>query len=348
MLTKVKRTKKIYLTAVSLLLVMPLLCIQRPARAAVLGSRDVVVSNSLPSAVTSHLFSFTIPGATPVASIQFEYCSNTPTVGGPCTAPAGLSLSAAVLSNQTGEVGFSIHGSSTVNNLIITRTSAPTTAGPVSYTFSSITNQSTNQSVYVRISTYASTDASGPVTDEGAVVYSTARGLGVDGFVPPYLTFCVGVSIAVNCATTTGSLLNFGEFTTAGPRFLTSEFSGSTNDPGGFSTSIVGQTMTSGNNIIPALNPPQASQPGVSQFGMNLRANTSPGVGADPVGPGTSNPVVQMNSPNLFFLSNQTVTNSPLPTDFTKFTASYIVNISSSQSPGIYSTTLTYIAVAAF
>ena len=332
----------------SLLIASPLFYAQ-PAYAATLSSRSVVIGDSTPSANTDHTFGFTIQTIAPLGSIEFEYCDNSPFIGGPCTAPAGLDLSGAVLSSQTGETGFSIDPSSTSNRLVLTRVPVAPSAIPVSYTFTNVVNPSaTSLPVYVRVSTFASTDASGARTDEGAVVFSTASNVSVEGYVPPYLTFCVGVTVAVNCSTATGSLLNFGALLPSQTKYLSSEFSGATNDPGGFSTSVTGVTMTSGNNIIPAPATAQASQPGVSQFGMNLRANSSPIVGQEPSGPGTSASLPPLNTPNLFAFSNQVITNSSLPTDFRKFTASYIVNVSPSQKAGIYNTTLTYIAVAAF
>ena len=318
------------------------------AEAAILSSRDVVVLNSNPSVVTSHIYSFTIASNTLVGSMKFEYCINSPTVGGSCTVPPGLSLSSAVISSQIGAAGFSIDGSSTVSTLILTRPPAPVSPGPASYTFSNVINQSGNLTVFVRVSTYASVDATGPLTDEGAVVYSTARGLGVGGYVPPYLLFCVGVTVTTNCTASSGALLDFGELSSTSTKTSSSEFSGSTNDPGGFSTTVIGQTMTAGNEVITPMGAVQFSLPGTGQFGMNLRANSSPNIGAEPVGPGTSVPVAQMNIPNKFFFGQQVVANSTLSTDFTKLTASYIVNVSPSQRPGIYNTTLTYIAMAAF
>ena len=170
----------------------------------------------------------------------------------------------------------------------------------------------------------------------------------VNGFVPPYLSFCVGITVAGDCSFASGQLLNFGELSKVSPKFLTSQFAGATNDPGGFSTSVTGVTMTSGTNTIPSLSIPQFSSPGVSQFGMNLRSNTNPAVGADPSGIGTSAISPNFANPNLFSFNNQIVTNSTIPTDYNVFTVSYMVNISNSQSPGVYNTTLTYIAVAAF
>jgi hypothetical protein len=107
--------------------------------------------------------------------------------------------------------------------------------------------------------------------------------------------------------------------------------------------------MTSGNNVIPAVNPTGTSKVGVSQFGLNLRANSNPAIGADPQGVGTGVPVAGYNTPNQFkFVNGGNIASSNLTTEFNKMTASYIVNISSAQPPGIYATTITYLAVGDF
>jgi hypothetical protein len=81
---------------------------------------------------------------------------------------------------------------------------------------------------------------------------------------------------------------------------------------------------------------------------MNLRVNTSPAVGSNPSGVGTGVISPSFSVPNSYFFNNQVVASSVKSTDFNVFTVSYIVNISGDQQPGIYTTTLTYVAVAAF
>ena len=107
--------------------------------------------------------------------------------------------------------------------------------------------------------------------------------------------------------------------------------------------------MTSGNNVIPANNPQSPSIKGKSQFGINLRANSTPSVGHEPSGVGSGVVKPAYATPNQFYFSpDSLVASSPLPTDYTVFTASYVVNVSSVQPTGVYSTTSSYIATAAF
>jgi hypothetical protein len=318
-------------------------------KSAAMSNQSVVIGTAEPSAATTHNYTFTLASAGNVGSIEFEYCINSPFVGQPCTFPTGFSASAAVLDNQNGETGFSISGISTSNRLVLTRTSASSSAIPVSYSFSNIVNpEAPISTVYVRIATYSTEDATGPTLDEGAVAFASNENVIVEGYVPPFLTFCVGVTVAPNCTAFSGRLLDFGELRFNAARYVASQFAVSTNDPGGYSTMVTGPTMTSGNNTIDAITAPRPSLPGTSQFGMNLRSNSSPPIGADPVGAGTGTVSTGFNQPNRFFYDNQVVVQSPVPSDFNTFTVSYLVNVPRGQKPGIYSTTLTYIASAAF
>ncbi len=334
----------------ALVLAFAVVAAPHSARADQLYNRSVTVASPLPSANTSHLFRFTYSSVSPVGSIEFEYCINTPFVGQPCTAPPGLNTSAGTLQSQAGETGFSVDAGATNNRIILTRTAAPTSAVPATYNLANVVNQgATNTPVYVRVATYASEDATGPRTDEGAVVYSTSSAINVEGYVPPYLTFCVGVTVALNCSSANGSQLNFGELSSRQPRFVSSQFSVATNDPAGYATTVTGTTMMSGNNIIPAIDSaPQPSVTGQSQFGMNLRANGNPAVGADRVGSGVGQIAANYNNPNQFYFKNATMVTSTLPSDFNIFTVSYVTNVSAAQQAGVYVATMTYIATAAF
>ena len=312
-------------------------------------NRSITIGNSVISANTQYKIDFDYSTVGSVGSVKFEFCENSPLVYLPCVPPAGIDVSASVLAVQSGETGFIVDPLTTTSTIVLSRPSALTSVIPSSYTFTNVSNPSLNTTTFVRVTTYASIDTSGPFTDDGSMAFSTVDNVTVNGFVPPYLSFCVGVTVAVDCSSASGQQLNFGELSKTSPNFLTSQFAGATNDPGGFSTSVTGITMTSGTNVIPALNGfPQSSQAGTSQFGMNLRFNSSPAVGSDPIGVGTSVISPQFNVSNNFFFNNQVVTNSTLPTDYNVFTVSYLVNVSNSQSPGVYNTTLTYIAIAAF
>lgn len=319
-------------------------------RAAKLSDRSIAIDDPKPGAVTTHTFRFDIETAGSLGSIVLEYCHNDPLFENPCLPPAGLDVSTGALVAQSGQTGFTIHASSTANKLILTRTAAPAAPGSVQYAFTGITNPSSNNTTnYVRLSTHASTDGSGARIDEGGVAFRILSGISTDAYVPPYLLFCVGITVELDCAAATGNYLDLGELSTGLPKAGTSQYSGATNDESGYAVSIFASTLTSGNQIIPALPVPVVSQPGTSQFGINVRANTDPPVGQDPVGSGSAIAAVDYGTPDLFvYRSGDTLSSAVLPSEYNRFTVSYIVNIAADQAPGIYSSTFTYIATATF
>lgn len=328
----------------------PLILFSASTKADTILTRSVRIGNSRASANTFQEFTFTLPTAGTIGSIEFEYCADTPFTDTACFAPAGLDVSGASLASQSGLTGFSVHPSTTANKVVLTRTPAANLAfQAVLYRFNNMVNPSSDAQTYVRISTYSSDDASGAYTDDGAVLFATVSGVSVEGYVPPYLTFCTGLTVAMNCTSSTGNFIDLDELSKTSASYGSSQYSGATNDPGGFTTTISGTTMTSGTNIIPALSSQAPSRPGTSQFGINLRANSNPPVGTNRTGSGDSVASTGYNTPNLFkFVPNQIISRSTLPTDFNRFTVSYLVNASANQKAGIYSSTLTYIAVAAF
>jgi len=344
-------TKTLRLSLLALLLgVVLVLGSYLPANAAFLSQRSVIVATSKISEVTAHDFAFSVPNISPIGSIKFEYCTNSPNVAVACAAPAGMDVTTAVINTQTGETGFSVHPSTTFNSLILTRPSVNTSIGPSHFIFSNVTNPSTPSiTIYVRITTYVTTDATGLFTDQGSIAFSTSGGLGVGGFVPPYLTFCAAVVVAPDCSSMSGQLFSFGEFNKLLTSTTTSQFAIATNDPVGYGVYLDGNTMTAGNLTIPALATGDISRTGVSQFGINLKSNTVPSLGVDISGTGTGVASVGYNTPNIFRLVNgEKIAESLLPTEFNVFTVSYIVNISATQSAGFYATTITYVATVLF
>jgi hypothetical protein len=318
--------------------------------AADVTDRSVHLSSSTASATTSHEFEFTIATPGLIGSLAFEYCSNSPLDNVVCAPPSGFDISGAVLSTQTGETGFAVHANTTANRLVLTRPPAAAAAIPVQYLLDSVVNPDTPGTHYVRIYTYATDDATGLPTDRGGIAISLNSGVDVSTFVPPILEFCVAVAItSTNCTTTVGSNINFGTFESETTSFATTQMVAATNGVGGYSISVIGTTMTSGNNVIPALAAPSGSNAGTSQFGINLRNNANPNVGVNVTGLGSGAADASYNSPNNFmFADSDIVARSLLSTDYNKYTVSYIVNINPDQAPGFYATTISYVALASF
>lgn len=325
-----------------------------PARAfalpAMINRFDRMSSASVSDTAT-HLVGFTITQTTTaLGSVEIEFCSNNPFPGAPCTPPNGFDLTGASLSNQSGNTGFTIHPSSNINRIVLTRIPSLPSGVASTYQFDNVINPSTVGSYFVRLRTFSSTDASGGPIEEGGIAFAINDLFNVASEVPPYLKFCTGVTIVnYDCSTATNFFINLGEFSASSASSASSEFVLATNAGYGLSVSYNGTTLTSGNNTISELVPGGGSLPGTSQFGINLRANTNPGVGSEPNGPGTATVRPAYITPNVFrFVSGESIVSTTTTSDNQKFTVSYLVNVSGAQPAGVYATTLTFICLANF
>lgn len=316
--------------------------------AATLSQRKLAILDALPSAVTTHDFTFSYASSDPIAAVSFEYCTS-PLIVLVCDAPAGLDASTAVLSGQSGETGF-IVTEATANRLVLSRpVPAVPAVNPSQYTFDTITNPADIGPFYVRITTHASSDASDPAIDFGAVVNATTQGVTISTEVPPILKFCVGLTVDMQCQAIDGNLVDLGTLSATNTASGNSQMLAGTNAEFGLAIAVYGTTLTSGTNTITALANPTPSAPGNSQFGLNLRENSSPDSGQEPIGIGVANPSDRYNTANRYaFVSGDVVATSPVATDLRLFTSTYIANITPAQTPGVYTATLTYVCTATF
>jgi hypothetical protein len=321
-------------------------------------SRFDQMADSSVSADTTHNLGFTLDSsASALGSIEFQFCSNNPLEGTPCTPPTGFSISGATLSSQAGNTGFSVSPLTSANDLILSNGSVinSPSLSPNLYIMTGVVNPSTVGTFYIRIYTYSSLDATGIPTETGGVALSTAVGLSVVSYVPPFLEFCAGAVIYNNdCSTIVNYIVNMGDIADNQTAVATSQFLGATNASGGYSVSVTGTTLTSGNNTIPSLSTPSPSIIGQDQFGMNLRVNDIPSFGSDPIGeidPLSPTPVIASNydAPNFYtFNNNDSLVSIPRPSLPVTYTVGYITNASAGQPVGVYTTTLTYICLANF
>lgn len=321
------------------------------ASATIVQDRFVQLETARPSDTGLHRIGFTVTDfSEDLGSIRFEYCQNDPIIGSPCVPPTDFDATNVSIESQSGETGFDIHEDSDANNIILSRTPVAPTAAELVYELDDITNPSFIGSFYTRIYTYPTDDVSGATTQTGGVALSTNLDLNVEAEVPPYLTFCAAVVISgLDCGSASSFFINLGEFSTAQTRTASSQMVAATNAANGYAIRVQGTTLTSGNNTIPALFVQDGSSPGTGQFGLNLRNNSNPNVGSNPVGPGTAQPTNNYNSVNRYrFVSNDAVASSPIASSTRKFTSSYIINVAANQAPGVYSTTISYLALANF
>ncbi len=321
--------------------------------AAYMGTRSLTISNSKAGANgVDYDVLFTTVTPSSVGSIEIQFCSNSTIVIDPCQAPVGFDATGAVLTNQTGTnmTGFSISGSSTANDVILTRPAAGAGAVTAEYIFNGVINPSAEGSYYVRVNTFPTIDASGPLTDHGGMAFSINNPFDVAVTVPPYLLFCVGITVSgTDCTTASGDFIDLGNLSAASTSKGQSQMVVATNGKTGFNITANGTTLESGNNTIPAMNVAAPITVGTSQFGINLRSNSNPAVGANPSGPGTGVPSINYNTPNQFhYADGDVVVSKNIPEDLRKYTVSYIVNVGTSQAVGIYASTFTYVATANF
>ncbi|HEY8998817.1 MAG TPA: hypothetical protein VIM53_00695 [Candidatus Saccharimonadales bacterium] len=303
------------------------------------GTHDVVYN-----------FSFGFLQSETLGSIEFQFCSNDPLIGDPCTAPYGFDALNVQLASQSGEGGFFVSGSSTVNDILLTRPASSATPGNANYVFTQIINPTDAGSYYVRLLAYPTTDGTGAPNDTGGIAFALNSQISLSAQVPPYLLFCAGTNIVgFDCTTATNEYIDFGDLSSSTPSAADTQLVIATNGQGGYGIWVTGTTLTSGNNVIPALAADTASQTGTNQFGLNLADNTSPQVGASVQGPGTATVEPNYAAANRFrFVSGEELASVPHADDYRKYTVSYVVNVAKSQPPGVYVSTLTYVATANF
>lgn len=298
----------------------------------------------------AYQFAFT-PGTSGfVGSIEFQFCSNSALIDDPCTAPYGLDVLNANLTSQTGTTGFMKAPGVSANDIVLTQNPPLfVNSNPVTFTFDNIINPTDEGSYFVKIFTYANTTATGVPVDFGAMAFPINHSFSVSAEVPPYLTFCGGVSISgFNCSTAGDDVIDFGQFSSAVSSAGQSQLVAATNAGSGYAIYVNGTTMTSGNNVLPAMQN-DTSKVGVSQFGINLRNNTSPNIGENITGPGTGTVTANYNQVNRYrFTAGENIATATQAQDFRKYTVSYVVNVDKNQAPGVYSTTLTYVCLANF
>lgn len=345
-----KKQRILFLGAIASLLTGSVWLYVNRAQAIRFEERGMYINSARAGDTTFYEVSFKYPTANSVGSVRMEFC-DTPIPSLPCNVPSGLDVSGGVLSSQSGETGFSIV-QQTGNLIILGRTPSVTGSALSTYRFDDMVNPSgETQDFYIRLTSHASNDGSGPLIDFGSVSAQLTPEIEIWTQVPPILVFCVAAIInSSDCTDAEGNFVNFGELQSNQTYYASSEILTRTNARSGVTVYAAGTTMTSGIRTIPAITTPTESFVGVGQFGINFAVNSTPSVGASPTGPG-ANLVLEpdYDIPDKYhFNSGDTVAVSTSVTPWRKITASYIVNVPQDQPPGVYSTTITYIGLATF
>lgn len=139
------------------------------------------------------------------------------------------------------------------------------------------------------------------------------------------------------------SSINFGALSTSATSTATSTFNVTNYTSYGYVVQTIGSPPSTGSYTLAGMSPAGPSQTGVEQFGINLRANTSPiTFGAD----ATQSPdntfsfgvaAANYNTPNNFrYVAGETIASAPKSSGKTNYTISYIVNASTTTAGGTY------------
>lgn len=174
------------------------------------------------------------------------------------------------------------------------------------------------------------------IGDSSSTSYSTSGGYTTTP--DPALTFTVNTSS-----------INFGNLNSTMTATGTATFSVINYTTSGYIVTIDGATLTSGGNDINALATPTASAAGTEQFGINLKDNATPNIGAEASG-GNGAAATNYNAADLYkYVAGDTLANATRNSGQTNFTLSYIVNINIVSTPtGAYSATHTLICTGTY
>lgn len=308
------------------------------------------MKSSVPGATTSYTVSFRYMSPQAVGSVDMLFCLD-PIPYHPCVTPPGLDVSDVGLDDQAGEIGFSIL-SKTTNRIVLSRPASMITGAPSSYTFDNIVNPTdTSQAFSIRLKSHASTNASGPQIDFGSVRGQVTNGVVIETQVPPMLIFCAAEEVVESCVNTNENYYtDMGELSAKSTLTAQSQMAVGTNASGGFAITANGIPPSAGTNVIDALNTPTKSIQGNNQFGINLVENRTPYVGGNPEGDwANAIPSPEYSIPDKYkYTSGDVVAYSPNVSLMKKFTVSYVVNSREDLRPGVYTTTINYVASGRF
>ncbi len=315
-----------------------------------LQERSLYMNSVEAGDITFYKLGFRYMSPDPIGSLELLFCED-PIPYHPCDIPPGLDVSSVTLGAQTGEAGFSISQQST-NRLVLSRPALGPINPTSSYVFNGVVNSvDSSQAFAIRIKTFTSTNATGPQVDFGSVRGQITDGIVIQTQVPPMLIFCLAQEVEYNCTGTNEVYsTDMGELSPEETLTAQSQMAVGTNATAGFAIIAHGTPLSAGMNVIQGLSQPTLSQVGTNQFGINLVENAAPVVGIDPEGE-WANAVAALDysQPDHYkFVSGDEVAYSPNVSLMKKFTVSYIVNASRSLRPGVYTTTVNYIATGRF
>lgn len=190
---------------------------------------------------------------------------------------------------------------------------------------------------------YRSEDSTGGTTSGAAAATSYQSQAGLPSTNDPTLTFAVN----------SGSV-NLGSLSTSTTKTGTASFTVSNYTSYGYVVQITGSPPSNGVHTLTAMSTLGGSSTGSEQFGINLKANTSPiSFGADPLqvpsGFGFGVAASGYDTANQYkYVAGNTIASAPKSSGQTAYTISYIANMALSTPGGSYSGQQTIICIGTY
>lgn len=154
------------------------------------------------------------------------------------------------------------------------------------------------------------------------------------------------------------NIIDLGVLNTSSTGAASANFTVSNYLSDGYVVRVLGSSPTnvsgSGTHSLATLNSPNPSQPGTEQFGINLVANTTPGIGANPIQQPDADfshgaPAVGYDQEDYYkYIDGDIIAESDQESGQTDFTMSIIANIATTTPGGRYRTVLVVQAIAVF
>jgi hypothetical protein len=328
---------------------------------------------------TTYSIGFTPTVTTAIKGIVIDFCSDSPVIGATCTPPSGMdivkaSLALANITNLT--AGFTVDTTnSTATRAVLVNGSGSTVATTAATIdlgngTNGVTNPTTtNTAFYARIMTYGATataqaytsSAPGSYIDGGGVAVSTAGLIQLTAKVQESLTFCVYTNSPVNCAAASGTAVTLGDAngvlaststsyqSTAGFGLQTNAQSGAVvRMKGDTLCRVAGSCVSSANTITAqgASCTADSTTTSVEQFGMRVSVVGTGITATAPYNCTAGNHAFDLTNVNTTY--GQQIASCSAPIDEAQNTLQFSAKAATTTEAGIYSSTLTFIAVATY
>ena len=311
------------------------------ANAATLNTGSTTLSSNLTSDTS---VSYTIDASNVTLSAIKCISATFSTAIGGSTLPTGMNVSSAAYSAAGSDFVPDVQtwtASTASATVKVTNATGetPGSASGATLKLTGITNSSTaNTTFYTTINTYTNVDCStGAVDINGISTFAVADAVSVTATVNPSLGFSVG---ATSCG--------IGTLSTGAPASCSFTLTAATNGTSGYSISYPSSagTLTSstdaGDTITAIGQTAAASSASNEQFGINLKDNATPNVGAEASG-GSGAAASNYATADSFAwdgTTGRTVASVAGPSATTTFTVSAMANIASTTEAGAYSLSL--------